>query len=149
MVRSAGLILIGYWDGPSTCPGWPSVKEFVDAGGDAEERELVADYLRTGLVARRCMGYSPCRFCGRNNGCLELTDGHFVWPDGLPHYVTDHDVRLPVCFVQHVLKMTDRLETAQRDETWWRHIQLPPHVKGCDYSHNGSSTTTDDHETTP
>ena len=114
MVRSAGLILIGYWDGPSTCPGWPSVKEFVDAGWDAEERELVADYLRTGLVARRCMGYSPCRFCGRNNGCLELTDGHFVWPDGLPHYVTDHDVRLPVCFVQHVLKMTDRLETAQR-----------------------------------
>lgn len=116
------LILIGYWDGPSTGPGWPSVTGFVDPDWDAEERELVADHLRTGWVARRCMGFSPCRLCGRDNGCLELTDGHYVWPEGLAHYVTDHDVRLPERFVQHVLTMVDAIETADRDENWWRQV---------------------------
>ncbi|GHH42120.1 hypothetical protein GCM10017774_37860 [Lentzea cavernae] len=41
-------------------------------------------------------GKSICRFCGRDNGSTELTDGvNFVWPDGLLHYVEDHNVRLP------------------------------------------------------
>jgi hypothetical protein len=33
---------------------------------------------------------------GEANGSTELTDGkHFVWPQGLAHYVEAHDVRLP------------------------------------------------------
>lgn len=44
------------------------------------------------------------------------------WPEGLAHYVTDHDVRLPERFVQHVLTMVDAIETADRDENWWRQV---------------------------
>lgn len=120
MVQPRRLVLIGYWDGPETDHSWPSPEGFVDSGWDLEERDLVASYLRTGLVARTYMGYSRCRFCGRNNGDSELSDGHFVWPDGLSHYVEDHGVRLPDRFVKHVLKMIDGLETTQRDERWWR-----------------------------
>lgn len=49
------------------------------------------------------MGYSPCRLCGDNDGALELSDGVFVWPEGLRHYVVDHGVRLPQEFVSHVV----------------------------------------------
>lgn len=123
MVQSGRLILIGYWDGPETGRTWPAVEDFVDDSWDQEERDLVASYLCTGLVARTYMGYSRCRFCGRDNGDLELSDGQFVWPDGLSHYVSDHGVRLPDRFVKHVLKTIDGLETAERDEGWWREVR--------------------------
>jgi len=41
------------------------------------------------------MGYSTCRICGQLNGTSELTDGRFIWPEGLPHDVRDHQVALP------------------------------------------------------
>ncbi|RRD04749.1 hypothetical protein EII34_09425 [Arachnia propionica] len=129
MVRPERLILIGYWDGPLASPGWPTVEDFVDSNWDAEERELVADHLQTGMIVRRYMGYSPCRFCGRNNGSLELTDGHFVWPEGLAHYVLEHDVRLPERFVRHVLDMIDTLESAEHDEDWWRQVSSPTQIE--------------------
>lgn len=125
MVRPKRLTLIGYWDGPLTGPGWPSAEDFVDPAWDAEERELVADHLQSGLVAGRYMGHSVCRFCGCDNGCLELTDGCFVWPEGLAHYVLNHDVRLPKEFVTHVLEMIDDLDAADREEDWWRQVSPP------------------------
>jgi hypothetical protein len=77
-------------------------------------------------------GWSSCRFCGAANGSVELTDGeHFVWPEGLAHYVSDHDVRLPdavtalmaqppapvdaLAFV-HALFRTRRIKI---DSDWW------------------------------
>ncbi|WP_251043454.1 hypothetical protein [Arthrobacter sp. ISL-48] len=116
------LILIGYWDGPQTDRSWPSPEQFVDASWDTEERDFVAYYLQMGLIARSYMGFSRCRFCGKENGNLELSDGHFVWPDGLAHYVVEHAVRLPDRFVRHSFATIDSLESAARDVEWWRGI---------------------------
>ncbi|ONH32489.1 hypothetical protein [Pseudofrankia asymbiotica] len=118
MARS-GLILIGYWAGKGA-EGWPSPGDFIDANWDADERDLVADYLRRGFVHGAYMGVSPCRICGRDNGSLELSDGTYVWPEGLAHYLTDHGVRPPKPFVAHVWATIDALEAAGRDESWWR-----------------------------
>jgi len=120
MVPARKLILIGYWDGPDTDHSWPSPEAFVDRSWDPEIRELIASYLSMGLLARSYMGFSRCRLCQRLNGDLELSDGVFVWPDGLSHYVADHGVRLPERFVSHALAMTDELERADRDLDWWR-----------------------------
>jgi len=70
----------------------------------------------------------------------ELTDGVYMWPEGLAHYLEKHNVRLPQEFVDHVLKsielrgqhhvvtmldvdagFTDRRAPTfyDRDETWW------------------------------
>jgi hypothetical protein len=117
------LTVVGYWDGPETDHSWPSPETLVDETWDAEERELVAAYLSTGLVAQSYMGYSRCRFCGRQNGNLDLSDGVFVWPEGLSHYVSDHSVRLPERFVTHPLNTTDELENAHRDLDWWRSLR--------------------------
>lgn len=81
---------------------------------------MVADYLDRGFVTRACMGFSPCRMCGRPNGALELSDGEFVWPDGFSHYVRDHGVRPPDAFVDHVLAAIDWLGETPYDENWWR-----------------------------
>jgi hypothetical protein len=116
----AQLTLIGYWAGPEAGDSWPDPQDHVDESWTASEREFVGLYLSRGLVARSYMGYSSCRICGANNGSLELTDGYFVWPVGLSHYVIDHAVRPPAEFVTHVSKMTDAIEGAPRDEDWWR-----------------------------
>jgi hypothetical protein len=40
-----------------------------------------------------------CNMTG--NGSRDLTDGTWVWPEGLAHYITTHDVILPDEFVEH------------------------------------------------
>lgn len=118
MVRTS-LTLIGYWVADEA-PFWPDPHAFVDPSWDVEERELVEEYLGRGFISRAYMGFAPCRMCGINNGSLELTDGTYVWPEGLLHYVVDHDVRLPTEFVAHVAAQTEAHESATHDDSWWR-----------------------------
>ena len=60
-------------------------------------------YLRNGHYRGAALGFSACRFeCRDKYGMLgsgELTDGEWVWPEGLPHYVERHGVMLPEEFV--------------------------------------------------
>jgi hypothetical protein len=118
VVRSSRLILIGYWSGD-----WPNPESFVDHSWDPEERDVIAMYLSGGLIVRTYMGYSKCRFCGKQNGDVELSDGVFVWPEGLSHYVETHAIRLPDRFVTHALGNIDSLESADRDEEWWKSLR--------------------------
>lgn len=79
---------------------------------------------------RRAVGvplpcWQPGVRCGvRGLGCAERTDGIFVWPEGLVHYVESHDVRLPEEFTQHVLahespKKAEVSFETPRDIDWW------------------------------
>lgn len=113
------LTRIGYWVGPRA-PGWPDPRALIDGGWDPEERDDVADYLRRGFVARAFMGKSPCRLCDLRVGSLELSDGTYLWPEGLAHYIAVHNVRLPARFVEHVRRRSEELEDAQVDDDWWR-----------------------------
>ena len=78
------LVLIGYWWSAQE-PEWPDPEEFVDNAWDESEREIVASYLDSGRGAWIQLGYSLCRFCGRENGYAELTNGTYLWPEGLSH----------------------------------------------------------------
>jgi hypothetical protein len=89
------LRLIGYWAGPGA-EGWPDPRLFARSDPDAAGLQRVLEYLQAGTVYVAAAGVSSCRFCGAANGSVELTDGErFTWPEGLAHYVSDHDVRLP------------------------------------------------------
>ena len=63
----------------------------------------VITYLRSGKVFEVWRGYSHCRFrCGvsaTKMGDRDLTDGVWIWPEGLVHYVEAHHVPLPAEFV--------------------------------------------------
>lgn len=106
--RPTTLRLIGYWLGPAA-PDWPDPRNFIDSSWDARDRKTAAQYLTGGFIFSAFGGLSSCRICGRDNGALELTDGTWYRPDGLVHYVTENDVRLPQEFVEHVYAELDRL----------------------------------------
>lgn len=116
---------IGYWLGERS-PGLPDPRQFVDEGWDQDDREFMAAYLRRGLLARAYLGCSECRICGARVGSVELSDGTFIWPESLAHYVLVHGVRLPVDFLQHVRGVVEQLEDAEVDESWWRSFGEPP-----------------------
>lgn len=115
------LIRIGYWRADNA-PEWPEVTAFVDESWSGDERNTVSAYLRSGTVVRHFMGLSPCRICGEPNGSIEFSDGMFIWPEGLAHYIDDHAVRLPQRVVEHALAEMDRLESAPVESTWWQSL---------------------------
>ena len=134
MVQPRTLILLGYWDGPEATESWPDVRHFVDQSWDEQERDFIVGYLRMGWVVWAYMGYSICRICGKaDNGDLELSDGTYLWPNGLGHYVAEHGVRLPGWFVSHAHETIEALEEADRGTSQWRSAVLepvdPPKVK--------------------
>jgi len=113
------LRLIGYWRNDFTYD-WPDVLRWIDPDWEAAERALTVAYLRSGAFARRFWGSSTCRLCGIENGREELTDGEWLWPDGLAHYVEEHGVRLPDEFVAHARARYGKVAEEEIDRSWWR-----------------------------
>ena len=117
--RGGRLVRIGYWKEPNHSD-WPDPSRFIDPQWDPEERDDVACHLEGGMVVKSYMGPSRCRFCGTLNGNRELTDGVYVWPEGLSHYLREHQVRLPGVFADHVRRMIDVFDDVVIDDAWWR-----------------------------
>jgi hypothetical protein len=87
---------------------WPVAAMLVDQTWPEDDRRRVSEYLQRGKRVNQMRGFSRCRFCDRPNGSAELTDSVYCWPEGLSHYVSEHDVRLPEEFVAHVLSQPHR-----------------------------------------
>jgi hypothetical protein len=113
------LVLVGYWKSDEQ-PEWPDAHAFVDPDWDEDERMDTSEYFSSGTRVRQYMGYSRCRFCGELNGSAELTDGTYVWPEGLAHYLREHGVRLPQVLVDHAARRREALEMNDVDRAWWR-----------------------------
>ncbi len=96
-------VFVGFWRSEAA-PTLPAPHDFVDDTWDLQERRRVADYLDYGKVVGDCGILATCCICGQRNGSQELSDGVFVWPEGLGHYVREHAVRLPQAFIERVLR---------------------------------------------
>jgi len=113
------LILIGYWRSDRE-PQWPDPEQWIDEAMPEYARQLVADFLRAGQRTPWVAAWpSFCRLCGSGVGNGERTEGTFVWPDGLAHYVADHRVRLPAKFVGQAVMWADQASW-EIDPSWWR-----------------------------
>jgi hypothetical protein len=113
------LVAIGYWVDVDQ-PDLPDPANFFDVDWDLNERRAIASYLNGGRPTNTGCGCSPCRVCGAANGFDEFTDGTYLWPEGLAHYVLDHSVRLPNEIVQHILSSTgSTANVGLVDRTWW------------------------------
>jgi hypothetical protein len=97
------LEVLGWWFHERAPDQWPRPQRLVRRW-NANDRALVLRYLRAGRKLVRYAATSRCRFaCGvQHVGRRDLTDGTFVWPDGLAHYVERHRIALPAHFVAHV-----------------------------------------------
>lgn len=92
---------VGFWWSDNE-PWFPHPKSFVDPKWGRVDREVVSLYLERGLTKDTYFGHSVCRFCGKENGCRDLTDGTYVWPEGYAHYLREHGVKPPIHFIEHV-----------------------------------------------
>lgn len=97
-----GLRPIGYWIDHDQ-PDLPDPQKLVDPCWDTDERRRVAAVLGSAATHQPGEGCSLCRICGAPNGFLDLSDGTYVWPEGLAHYVAEHSVRLPADVVAELL----------------------------------------------
>lgn len=116
--------LVGFWRSDAR-PDLPDPAALVDPEWSGWERDELVYYLSGGSCGRAYMGYSICRICGERNGSGELTDGTYLWPEGLRHYVAEHNVRLPAEFVAHALERRKVIDEGPRDEAWWMENALP------------------------
>ena len=100
LVQRVTLKCIGYWKDREDsgtfrdCPEpywlrWPRC--------DEKDSNSILAYLETGHKCRAYCGRARCRFprCGLTLGSKDLTDGEWVWPEGLEHYIVRHSVSLP------------------------------------------------------
>lgn len=102
------LKAVGYWqcapvNRPVENDRFPNPLFLVCPAWCSRERKRILAYLWAGRTYAQWRGVSYCRFaCGIPRGEMGsrcLTDGEWVWPQGLPHYVEQHQVRLPAEFV--------------------------------------------------
>jgi hypothetical protein len=102
----AALKPIGWWVSPQSVSELPAPQELMEDLLPAD-RDALGRYLAEGLRLVQYRGYSWCRFsCGiadSNMGSWDLTDGIWVWPEGLAHYIDTHSVGLPQEFTKHAL----------------------------------------------
>lgn len=103
----AGHVLheIGYWleSTGERAPVDPT--RLVNAAWASADRGRLVSYLRQGRPIFSYMGTSFCRFsCGvprAEMGSADLSDGTWIWPEGLAHYVEKHAIELPDEFLEH------------------------------------------------
>jgi len=122
-------IAIGYWKSDDA-PYFPDPHQFVRHDIEPGLRIIVAEYLDRGTHFIPFLGHSWCRFkCGANEnvmGSFCFTDGDYIWPQGLSHYIKIHDVWLPDDFIKHVIINTskdisnvDLSKLDLHDYNWW------------------------------
>jgi len=77
----------------------------VDPNWRVADRAPLIQYLRSGIVVTQYFGLSWCRFrCGAiEMGSRDLSDGEWIWPEGLAHYLNEHSLSLPDEFAGHAI----------------------------------------------
>jgi hypothetical protein len=78
---------------PTPDPAWADREGFLKRLDEVQRTATVIDF----------MGHSRCRLCGRPNGASEFSEGGWTWPEGLRHYIADHQVRPSPDFEDFVL----------------------------------------------
>ena len=101
-------------------------QSLVSADFYVDKERLIA-YLDSGEVFQSWLGDTDCRLgCGEEDlATSDLTDGVWLWPQSLSHYIEAHDVVLPDAFLSHVKKNNWKVpyvclaESTSEDDTFW------------------------------
>ena len=101
-------IAIGFWDTGNKESTYIHPRLIAGHAWTADEKRIILNYLRSGVRINDQMGYSWCRLDPSiphvKMGNAEITDGHWIWPEGLSVYVDIFDVELPREFTEHALR---------------------------------------------
>ncbi len=127
-VRALDLIAIGYWHSERK-PQLPMPQAFIEPHWEEEEKAMVIRYLKRGRLAIMYRGFSICRICNKMLGSECWTDGTYIFPDFLFHYLEEHQVKLPQQFINHVrakqfLQGAFTIQVESIDYSWWEQVSL-------------------------
>jgi len=127
------FIAIGFWWSERE-PDLPDPAWFVDPDWDPAIRRRIIWHLQDSFrMPNEWMGYSWCRFrCETAEQDLtllstgEYTNGTFIWPEALLHYIQHHHVRLPDEVISHMLAHPPYLyrplnQAPEYHLEWWKH----------------------------
>lgn len=79
----------------------PEASEIKWAGRKRFLASLAA--IERGAKSHRYRGWSGCRLCECHNGSVTYEHNGWQWPQGLLHYVQEHNVRPSLAFQEMVL----------------------------------------------
>lgn len=120
------LTAVGYWHSIFE-PEYPDPAWFIDENWHPAEKKMVIAHLLQGQILADWTGQSWCRFrCGETQmGAKDMTDGVYIYPQGLVHYLEIHQVKLPDEFIRHVqqykpMEINFGLEHCIITHDWWK-----------------------------
>ena len=97
------LKAVGFWRSYDEHSEFPDPRCLVYPNWHSQIDAIVL-YLKNGPTCGYWCGFSYCRFKCRvrsdQMGSTDFTDGEWIWPAGLAHYIEYHSVALPEEFIQ-------------------------------------------------
>lgn len=102
------LNMVGYWVGgfDEGAKKYIHPSIIIDSTWHNEDKAKIIGYLKQGIPFWHDLGYSFCRFedgpPDDQMGSMDLTDGIWLWPEGLYIYVEKFNIRLPDEFYDHM-----------------------------------------------
>ena len=120
------ILKIGYWSAENEYQDYPSARDFIGEHTYPGQQKII-EYLQQGSpMPWITPGVSECRICGFSNRSRDLSDGKYMWPEGLAHYLQEHNLRLPQEFEDHVASDWEAIETTHLsigtffiNSEWW------------------------------
>ena len=111
------MLIVGFWAPGTDEEGfmYPPIEHFILRGwykSHNQDLETLLSYLSRGRVHKTHRNARRCLLCGKDLGNETMTDGVWLWPAGLAHYIEAHDVLPSVRFQQYARKMLDILTDA-------------------------------------
>lgn len=132
---SKAVKAIGFWFEHDGNRQWPHPRYLVDWSWRPRDRNRIVDYLKKGTLHTEYLGFAECRFFGRTTdktmGASDLSDGVWLWPEGLAVYVDEYGVRLPEEFVEHVLSTASSVNDTSSSEPCVREIDFEYWEQWC------------------
>jgi hypothetical protein len=90
-------------------------KELVTYSQEPDEEKLLS-YLSNGRIWVAVASLERCVFCDHFAGPRTyMTDGKWLWPKFILHYVEVHDLQLPASFLEHIRMVEYTIPVAEVD----------------------------------
>jgi len=94
----------GFWGKPGSKTSFEQ-SATIDHNLEKNQKERIINYLSQSPLVCGAYGIVACQRCEKKfKGPNIHSDGVWVWPGTLMHYVQEHDVSLPKDFLKHIVR---------------------------------------------
>ena len=95
----------GFWNLTSSDLPYPRARDVIDLAFEPEDKPRIIEYLRDCPIVLLCLTQRnvKCEFCDEYHSINTFqSDGEWLWPNSLAHYVEHHNVAIPDSLVRHI-----------------------------------------------